>query len=596
MSFNIPSPSIVDVFKNSHPFFVPKYQRGYAWEASELTDFIKDILALHSASVEKTHFVGGLVHVHATAANSVSRQHEIVDGQQRMATFTLAMLAILKGLNEISEAAEEDNDIKNACSAWSDDIRESFFYYKEMQGSRRVEMPKLVLSRADEQFFRDLICNGDVEPSRESHRRLQNALTLLSKGLVKPIIDSDAQLRDKQESLIGLYRTISERCIVIHIVSQSRQEAYRLFSVLNDRGRTLSDGDLLRAKTLELLEYDTAEQGNVERLWDGILDVTADETDKYLKAYYPSTIGKRAPSKNLFDAYQEEFLNDKLPQASKDLVFGLAADKPTFFAIRQGEWPFPSGRDSIATAWDRDRLHRLVNILRHEAAHPLLLSAAKLGERSFIEVVNLVERFVFRYITIVGAHPGPLYVPYNEEAKEMRLKLSNYNTESLRRRLVDLQTTRANDATFQSNLLAKLEFSDNNARNREIRHFLTTLESYRTWYERGARGRLEPDKLVMYDVANTTLEHIYPQNAAAIDSDHALESWKNSIGNLTILSSTENSRIGNGNFASKKVAYSESGIGLTRQLAQSATWTVAELTTRQQRIAEMALGIFDMSK
>lgn len=107
----------------------------------------------------------------------------------------------------------------------------------------------------------------------------------------------------------------------------------------------------------------------------------------------------------------------------------LAREKPIFDAIREGIWPF--SENSIATAWDRDRFHRLVNVLRHEASHPLLLSAVKIGEKKFIDVVRLVERFVFRYITIVGAHPNPLYKPYYAHAKLMRDKSDSYQIKLL---------------------------------------------------------------------------------------------------------------------------------------------------------------------
>jgi hypothetical protein len=596
MSFNIPSPSIGQVFQNHHPFYVPKYQRGYAWETEELMDFIKDIRALQTQMPgAEPHFMGGMVHVYMAAANAVSRRHEVVDGQQRMATFTLTMLAILNGLDTISNTSQ-DPAISAACRARSEEIREAFFTYKETQGGQRVEMPKLVLSRADETFFRTLIGGGTPAPIRESHQRIQAAYRTLLNELVTPIVENGLTEAQKLQALIDLYKTISERCIVIHIVSQSRQEAYRLFSVLNDRGRTLSDGDLLRARTLELLESSPSDQDLIEPLWDGLLDGTAEDIDKYLRAYFPSKVGRRAPSKDIFDTFQQEFLQNPTANSIKEFVFNLANDKPAFLAIRQGEWPFPGGAAAVATAWDRDRLHRLVNILRHEAAHPLLLSAVKLGEKKFIEIVRLIELFVFRYITIVGAHPGPLYAPYNEEAKEMRIRLNSYRTKSLRDKLAVLQATRAPDAVFQNNLLAKLEYSDNNARNREIRHFLSTLESYSRWFARGGRRRVqpEPDTMHVFDIASTTLEHIYPQNATALQQDAAFEPSKHRLANLTIMSTSDNSNIGNSDFATKKSEFAASSISLTRRLDQFPAWSLSEFQARESELTQMATAIFNV--
>lgn len=536
--------------------------------------------------------MGGIVHVHIPAANIVSRKHEVVDGQQRMATFTLTMASILRGLSKISEQSQNE-EIKGKCAARSDEIREAFIVYRETQGAQRVEVPKLQLSRTDEPFFRALLNGENATPSRESHHRLKNAIDAIDRELILPIIRSCIPEEEKLDQLIHLYKVASEQCVVIHIVSQNRREAYRLFSVLNDRGRNLTDGDLLRARTLELLEGHPTVQNEVEQLWDIILDGKPEDITKYLKAYFPSVTGRRAPNKDLFDTYEQEFLQSPSTDSTRAFVRALATDKRFFEAIRQGEWPFLSA--SHATSWDRDRLHRLVNILRHEAAHPLLLSAVKLGENKFIHIVRLLERFVFRYITIVGAHPSPLYKPYNAEAKKIRDQVKTYQVSSLKNELNTLVSTRASDTAFSTSLLAKLEYSDNTARNREIKHFFSTLESYRRWYERGGRRRPTPDTMTVIDVAAATLEHIYPNNPSPADVDPAMEPLKQRLGNLTIMAGSDNSAIGNLPFSLKKTEFAKSSIGLTQQLASYSVWNAAELQTREDQLMTMALSVFKIS-
>ena len=591
--FNIPCPTIVEVFRNNHPFYVPKYQRGYAWEEDEISDFITDIKELlDQTNPSKPHFMGGLVHVAIPTTNIVSRKHEIVDGQQRMATFSLTISAILSGLN-ILISASTDSTIKEFYNGYSDEIREAFLVYNDMSDTGRVEEPKLRLSRTDETFFRALVNGTDASPSRESHRLLQKAYNTIYRELIAPIIENADTVKDKLKDLINLYKTISDRCIVIYITSEDRREAYRLFSILNDRGRNLTDGDLLRASTLEILEGNTAVQNEVEQLWDDILDGKAEDIARYLKAYFPSVTGERAPNKDLFDTYEKEFLQNPTHTSTRDFVFALHQDKPVFDAIRQGEWPFPN--NSTASAWERDRLNRLVNVLRHEAAHPLLLSAVKLGEKKFTAVVQLLERFVFRYITIVKAHPSPLYKPYNDTAKKMRERTQTYEVRSLKAKLVKLIQDRASDNSFQSNLLTKLEYSDNTARNREIRHFFSTLESYRSWYQRGARRQPRPDTMMVFEMNEITIEHIYPDNAEAADQDIQMEPLKQKLANLTIMNVSDNSALGNSNFSIKKVEYKKSNVGLTQRLSLFQNWTPTEFETREKELVQMALAVFKIT-
>lgn len=590
MLFNIPSPSIGEVFRNHHPFYVPKYQRGYAWESEEITDFINDIKDLRDQSgVVKPHFMGGIVQVHVPVANMVSRKHEVVDGQQRMATVSLAMGAILKGLNLLATESSDTTFI-NSCNAYAEEITEAFLSYKEMQEGARVDVAKFELSKTDNPYFQAILNRVSMAPVRESHHRLQTAYDTLYAELVKTIVESSLAEIAQRDALVHLYRRISEGCVVINIVSQSKQEAYRLFSVLNDRGRNLTDGDLLRAFTLESLEGTPAIQNQVEGLWDVILDGKPEDIIKFLKAYFPSVTGRRAPTKDMFDTFKQEFWSNTSSTGIRDIVIALHDDKPIFDAIRNAEWPFLN--NSTATAWDKDRLKRLVGTLRHEAAHPLLLSAVKLGEKKFIQVVLLLERFVFRYITVVGAHPSPLYSPYYSEAKKMRTQPRTYNIKSLTLALSALISARAPDIRFTDNLITKFEYSDNTSRNREMRYFLSTLESYNRWYTRGGRTKLTPDRMNVYDIAAITLEHIYPDNALEADKIVSMESRKHQLANLTIMSESDNSVIGNASFLDKKVEFRNSSVGLTKRLADFTQWTTVEMDIRINELKLMALAVF----
>lgn len=48
------------MFEQNFLFEVPKYQRYYAWESEQVSDFIKDLDGILADS-EKDHFFGGIV-------------------------------------------------------------------------------------------------------------------------------------------------------------------------------------------------------------------------------------------------------------------------------------------------------------------------------------------------------------------------------------------------------------------------------------------------------------------------------------------------------------------------------------------------------
>ncbi|WP_170160873.1 HNH endonuclease family protein [Paracoccus pantotrophus] len=96
----------------------------------------------------------------------------------------------------------------------------------------------------------------------------------------------------------------------------------------------------------------------------------------------------------------------------------------------------------------------------------------------------------------------------------------------------------------------------------------------------------------MLDIANTTLEHIYPQKLDAKDRVAELEPVKHALGNLTILGPGENDAAANKSFPDKRKAFEESNLRINRQIAKNMTWTKADVDKRTGLLAEIAEKIF----
>lgn len=590
MAFNIPSPTISEVFQGNYPFYVPKYQRGYAWEEEEVLAFIDDIVRLVDDKNAKPHFMGGIVHINVPTPNVVSRRLEVVDGQQRMATIYLAVACLVNILEEMNGTASSV-EFAAKCEVHREQISDSFLFYKDIVEGERRPLPKLSLSACDDEFFQVLVSSGAGNATRESHRLIMAAYKRIRKSLVDKYLVGKAE-GDRLDLVNLIYKTIADRCFVIHIVSANRKEAYRLFAVLNDRGRSLSAGDLLRATTLENFEGKAAKQAGLEKQWDLILAEGADRTEKFLRAYYPSVTGERAPAKDLFGTYRERFLSGTkgLALRTEQLVKSMYDDKPIYELIRLGDWPYHTSKVS---SWHRDRLFRLVTVLRHEAAHPLLMSATQLSEAKFSEIVVLLELFVFRYISVCKQHPSPIYAIYNSESEKIRSNSQGYSVDGLRKRLRELIELKAGDVRFVESLSTNLQYSDNTAVNRELRHFLTTLESFRRSIDRKDR-KLKPDTMIVHEISNTTIEHIYSRTSSGKLIDPAMESVKDYLGNLTVMSGSDNSTLGSPSFSIKKKEFAKSPIGLTSELAQSASWGKQEFDIRVKRINDLALKLYSL--
>ena len=76
-------------------FTIPRFQRSYSWGAEQCDELWRDIL--RAARAHRSHFVGTLIYCKDEGGFSV------VDGQQRLTTVTLLLLALARHLDETGE-------------------------------------------------------------------------------------------------------------------------------------------------------------------------------------------------------------------------------------------------------------------------------------------------------------------------------------------------------------------------------------------------------------------------------------------------------------------------------------------------------------
>lgn len=595
-----------NLFSDRIPFVVPIYQRAYAWEKEEIDDFVSDIGALYQGRLAgdeqmPSHFFGGVVSVYnRIPGTKTGGLYELVDGQQRMATFVLALSLIMEGYQSIAIQANQEGDeaTRSASDAHLDVDSTSFLYYEEVHEGKKQQRLRLRLSRADHPFFQQLLDGHHPAAERASHGRLLQARESIAKNLLSPIVDDgSASASTKLERLRALLSAITDDCFVIHIVSDDRSEAYRLFAILNDRGRSLTDGDLLRTRTLELLEDRPDLQEQVDGHWNSVLAGSSSEVDGFLRAFFASVIGKRAPSRDLFDAMTAQFLPFSEPMSDSDAealarwVKQLQLENEAYLRLRGGQWPFDEPQ---ASAWERDRLHRLVNVLGRAGDIPLLLSASMSKDEEFFSaLVQVLERLDFRYL-IVGGHPGSLAERYMVHAARIRQAPGKYRLKDLLDDAGAFVVDRAPDDLFASVLPEAVRYTRGAVQNRRTRHFLTTVDDFIGWVRNNKGGEPVPNKIAAYDLNQIDIEHIHPQKPAPGEADPDLDQAVHTLGNLSFWGPSDNKAASNSDFDTKKGFYKDSSVTITRELADLETWNVDIAKERQDSLVDAALAIYQI--
>jgi hypothetical protein len=593
--------SVGTLFGKNNIFRVPRYQRYYAWDGDQVTDFLNDLELCHKArreggpSARREHFFGGLVTVRVQVEGTSRLNMEVIDGQQRLASFLMLVSQLRAVAMELANVLPP-SDTQTFLLDFAANLKAKYQVFNDKVHLKLQQIDRLELSRPDLVFFKQLIAGTHPTSTRISHDRLLQAWDRIGVWLGELVLLRDSD--EEKASMLNLVDEILESdWILIHMITDSKAEAYRLFRVLNDRGTGLTEGELIRAQLLEALDGKaTAQQlQRVEDVWDDILGSQPESVEQLLRTTYASRTGKRAGTTSLLD----DFIRDIFPELAKQTlaasdvgsvvaaVEDVASDLKVLTKLQGGEWPYESS--SAVSAWDRSRLGLLVNELKHTNCLPLLLSAVKLQEAAFAEVVQTVERFMFRYKVICDAHIGPATKVYHEQAVKIRQAPQTYKAAEVRKALQELLSARATDEDFVLRLKG-LKYSRDQS-NKPLKYFLITIESYLKWHQSGKAGLpVCSDKMTVFDPSATTIEHIYAENSATPDA--ALAAVLDTLGNLTLLGVGDNDAAGNKPFTAKKPVFEHSSLLLNRLIAKNSSWGFAELQARQHLFEQAAKRIF----
>lgn len=590
---------IVNLFNGACVYKVPKYQRGYAWESSEVEEFCNDVfdcLDAYKDDGSLEHFFGGVVCIEEKpeTPKQTYKCFSIVDGQQRISTFLLFISAITKRLRKIRGNIDSKYE-KGICSL-VESFEKKYLYYFESRNLEELKYKKLEMSIKD-RFFYSSIVYEDVKlaPVTDSHKRIASAFKIINEKLDIKTGGMDFLTE------VSLYEDIdsllSTKCHVLKITTNKTEDAYRLFQVLNDRGRALSACDLLRASSLSRFENisDSDLQESSAKIWDEITQDRELDVEKYLSFYYVSRTSDKLKKLDLFNKFNKEFFDEIEPSMVHERLRDIAANLKVIKQLEDGDWPYE--KPSVSE-WNRQRLKFLIVRLKHTECIPLLLAATKLKEAKFSDLVLCLERFFFRFKTVLGKRFDPVVKVYLSEIYKINVNPDTYAIQSIQSELRKITDSRTTDEEFRQAIglleFSEKESSDGTNGNRIIKYLLLQFEENFCWLKTSDRSLKNRDKLLdkshVLDFPMVSIEHVYPQNS--IGGDAELERFKNRIENLTLLDRDINSQLGNMPFSKKRLSFKDSKFKINNEISNFEFWNEQSLFERKRIMLDSVIDLF----
>ena len=564
MNFNTTNSTFRQLMGNGLSYRVPMFQRDYSWGPDEWDDLWQDIVGLFGEDPEPAHYMGYLV-----LQSADSREFDIIDGQQRMTTLSLLMLAAISHLNDLAAPGDQHDPQYRR----GQQLRGNYIGY--LDPVSLVPRSKLILNRHNESFYQNYLVPLEKLPQRglNASEHLLRRAFLWFKQRISYQSGNDGQ------SVARFVDGAVDKLFFTVITVTDELNAFKVFETLNARGVRLSVTDLLKNYLFSVVSRSGAHASEIKVLedrWEGIVGLLGSESfPEFLRVFWNSR-NKLVRKADLFKVIREE-IRDRAK------AFELIRDMDRHARV------YAALRDPQDASWSEDERDSLAQLQMFNVRQPmaLLLTAfdrfAENNRRGFIRLLRAIAAVSFRYNVICSRQSNEQEVVYNNIAVELSSRRINDVAAAIAR----LRHVYPDDQEFRAAFTDKSLRTTSSRNNKVVRFILFRLEA-----------QLSGQSLD-FESAKYGIEHILPENPGdgwdQFD-DQQQEASTYRLGNLTILATADNRGLGNTGFANKLEVYRRSNLAITRKISEEYdTWTEEKIRSRQDWMAKQATGIWRIS-
>lgn len=210
-------------------FTIPSYQRHYVWDSDNIYDMLEDFTANYIEYAHEEYFLGSYI------IQNKDNNNDLLDGQQRITTLFL-LFAFLRDFDRSSKDVKKN--CENLIFQKANKIRhieERIRLSYEIRGNVKKFIEEYLMNSGSiEKHWLEIEQKANDKKMSMSIQRMCNAIMCYKDYFTE---HSDIDL----DAFLGF---ILNNVVMIYISADSLEDAFRLFSVMNDRGQKLSNADL----------------------------------------------------------------------------------------------------------------------------------------------------------------------------------------------------------------------------------------------------------------------------------------------------------------------------------------------------------------
>lgn len=538
-----------ELIGNGVKYQVPRFQRDYAWDKEQWEDLWSDIETLKE---ERHHYMGYIV-----LQRKSQHDFEVVDGQQRLITLSLVVLAAMKNIqlliNKNNEASENTERLRV--------LTERYIGAKNPI-SLKVDS-KLSLNRNNSSNFKLLCSNLDV-PNKRGQTHTNKLLNKCFKFF------ESKKMGNSGQEIAEFIEQVSSGMIFTKIVVQDDLNAYKVFETLNARGVQLSTPDLLKNYIFSVVTSNDAvsedELNDLDESWSEIVLQLGESNFTDFIRYHHNFQAPLVTKKGLFSSVQKLA---NTPEKAYAYLRSLSEYAPVYASLLNPHDEWWANQDVVY----REVKKYLEGFDLFNIKQPFTILMAAFYQFSADEFVKLTRYFyilAMRYNVICHYSPNEQESTYNQIAikifsKEFTRASHVKNSEHFKKLYP------SDEAFFNAFEFHKMPSRQS---SKKIRFLLAEIETY--------LGHKT-------DYSKTTLEHICPYNPDENWHDYfgeGVNDVQDRLGNVVLLEKDELKRA---TFEEKKKVYLKTHYPLAHKVAEYSEWNMQNLNDYQSWLSEQAV-------
>ena len=533
------------LFSQEFFFRIPEYQRPFLWDADNLTDLVDDLV---DAPRDREYFLGTLV-LH----DQKNSNYDIVDGQQRL-TALCVLLACLRDCDvligesfkdeiheKVVQPAKELDGVpeKNRVQVRDQAIFNAMVAARD--GTRQMPVGLAIKTPSEKRY----------ELAREIFRSKVNALTL--------------------EEVKELASFLSQHCVMIYLATESFDHAFRLFTIVNDRGKQLRRIDVLKAINLDpsIVSNETA-RNRYAHEWEGMEERLGETHFEEIFHSLRLIYVQDKPQADLLKEFQDRIYGKPgMPKRGKDFLDVLETYVDLYDAIFLA-------RDFLEDTDVHRRFKPLMAAMVSEFSASewkacLLYFATKFGRERFFDYVLAVEKVYLEH-WVRGVRKDERYSRYTALLASIK------------------------SLDDPGEVLAAVPLDEESVRTacRQDNFYSTGYSKYLLLRAEILASELDQDK----EFVVRSVEHVLPQNPKSdsdwrkVFSEEDIVAVVHTAGNLVLLSKGKNSAASNRDFSEKKESYLKKRVSdfpRSMQVLGVDEWTRQTIEARTEEFATKIL-------